>query len=110
MRALALDHRRSGRGNEFPLTHEFLAVLLGSRHSGITVAFEILQKAGFIHYSRGVVAIVDREGLEATACEGYKITTAQFGDLLSLAPSLTIRPTQAHVHRAVATVRRITQP
>ncbi len=72
--------------NEFPLTHGFLAVLLGSRRSGVTVAAEILQKASFIHYSRGVVTIVDREGLEATACECHKIMTDQFGALLSLRP------------------------
>jgi CRP-like cAMP-binding protein len=73
--------------DEFPLTHEFLAIMLGSRRSGVTVAASILQKAGFIHYLHGTITIVDRAGLEATTCECYKITTDQFGDLLSLRPA-----------------------
>jgi CRP-like cAMP-binding protein len=74
-------------GNEFPLTHEFLAIMLGSRRSGVTVAAAMLQKAGFIHYEHGKITILDRAGLEATTCECYKITTEQFGDLLSLRPA-----------------------
>ncbi len=73
--------------NEFPLTHEFLAIMLGSRRAGVTVAAAILQKAGFIHYSHGTITIADRAGLEATTCECYRITTNQFGDLLSLRPA-----------------------
>jgi CRP-like cAMP-binding protein len=74
-------------GNEFPLTHEFLAIMLGSRRSGVTVAAAMLQKAGFIHYEHGKITILDRTGLEATTCECYKITTDQFGDLLSIRPT-----------------------
>src|SRR5579864_5427479 len=49
--------------NEFHLTHEFLAIMLGSRRSGVTVAASVLRKAGFIRYSHGIMTIVDREGL-----------------------------------------------
>jgi CRP-like cAMP-binding protein len=73
--------------NEFPLTHEFLAIMLGSRRAGVTVAAAILQKAGFIRYSHGTITIVDRAGLEATTCECYEMTTDQFGDLLSIRPA-----------------------
>lgn len=73
--------------NEFPLTHEFLAIMLGSRRSGVTVAAAMLQKAGFIRYQHGTITILDRPGLEATTCECYRITTEQFGDLLSLRPA-----------------------
>jgi CRP-like cAMP-binding protein len=73
--------------NEFPLTHEFLAIMLGSRRSGVTVAAAILQNAGFIHYAHGTMTILDRPGLEATTCECYKITTDQFGDALSIRPT-----------------------
>jgi len=66
----------------FPLTHEFLAIMLGSRRSSVTVAAAALQRVGFIHYSHGTITIVDRPGLEATTCECYKATTDQFGDLL----------------------------
>lgn len=70
-------------GNDtFPLTHEFLSIMLGSRRSGVTVAAAALQKAGFIHYSHGTITILDRPGLEATSCECYRVTTDQFGALL----------------------------
>lgn len=85
-RWLLMTEDRVGR-NEFPLTHELLAIMLGSRRSGVTVAAAILQKAGFIHYSHGMMTIVNRAALEATTCECYKITTDQFGDLLSLRPA-----------------------
>jgi len=73
--------------DEFLLTHEFLAIMLGSRRSGVTVAAAMLQKAGFIHYSRGTMTIVDRAGLRAATCECYQITVDQFGDLLSIRPA-----------------------
>ncbi len=73
--------------NEFPLTHEFLAIMLGSRRSGVTVAAAALQKAGFIHYQHGMITILDRAGLEATTCECYKVTKDQFGNLLSIRPA-----------------------
>ena len=66
----------------FPLTHEFLATMLGSRRSGVTVAAAILQRAGFIHYHRGRITVLDRVGLESTACECYELTTRQFGAAL----------------------------
>ncbi len=73
--------------DEFPLTHEFLAIMLGSRRSGVTVAASMLQKAGFIHYQHGAITILDRAGLEATTCECYSITKGQFGNLLSIRPA-----------------------
>src|SRR5579872_3092137 len=52
-RWLLMTGDRVGR-DEFPLTHEFLAIMLGSRRSGVTVACAILQKAGFIQYAHGM--------------------------------------------------------
>jgi CRP-like cAMP-binding protein len=66
----------------FPLTHEFLATMLGSRRSGVTVAAAVLQKAGFITYHRGRITVLDRAGLETTTCECYELTQRQFGDAL----------------------------
>jgi hypothetical protein len=66
----------------FPLTHEFLATMLGSRRSGVTIAAAMLQRAGFIRYHRGRITVLDRDGLEATTCECYALTTRQFGDAL----------------------------
>jgi len=54
-----------------PLTQEFLAHMLGTRRSSVTVAATLLQKAGLIKYSRGSVNIVDRQALEEAACECY---------------------------------------
>jgi CRP-like cAMP-binding protein len=54
-----------------PLTQEFLAHMLGTRRSSVTVAASILQKAGLIKYTRGHVNIVNRQALEEAACECY---------------------------------------
>ena len=68
--------------SEFPLTQEFLAQMLGVRRASVTVAAGTLQNAGFIHYSRGRMTIIDREGLENASCECYRITRAEFDRLL----------------------------
>jgi CRP-like cAMP-binding protein len=59
------------------LTQEFLAHMLGTRRSSVTVAASILQKANLIHYTRGQVKIVDRRGLEEAACECYRAIVQQ---------------------------------
>jgi CRP-like cAMP-binding protein len=56
---------------------EFLAHMLGTRRSSVTVAASILQKAGLIEYTRGQVNIVDRRGLEQAACECYRALVLQ---------------------------------
>ena len=55
----------------FPLTHEFLAMMLGVQRSGVSIAASALRKAKLIDYRRGEVAILDRKGLEDGACECY---------------------------------------
>ncbi len=57
--------------NLIPLTHEFLAHMLGTRRSSVTVAAGVLQKAGLIAYNRGEVRIEDRARLEDASCECY---------------------------------------
>lgn len=76
-RWLLLTHDRVGR-DDFPLTHEFLAMMLGVRRPGVSVAAGTLQSAGFITYSRGNVHIADRAGLESAACECYAVTTQEY--------------------------------
>jgi len=85
-RWLLMTQDRVG-GDKFPLTHEFLAIMLGSRRSGVTIAAETLKRAGLIDYEHGWITILNRGGLQAATCECYEITAAQFGDLLSVRPA-----------------------
>lgn len=80
-RWLLLSHDRVGR-NEISLTHEYLAMMLGSRRSGVTLALAALQRAGYIHYAHGCITIQDRAGLEETTCECYAVAQEQFTGLL----------------------------
>ena len=61
--------------DEFPLTQEFVAMMLGASRSTVTVVAGMLQKAGLITYRRGRLAIVDVDKLESTSCECYRIAT-----------------------------------
>jgi len=60
------------------ITHEFLAIMLGTRRSTVSVAAGILQKAGFIEYSHGHVKIINRSGLEEAACECYSVVREEY--------------------------------
>jgi CRP-like cAMP-binding protein len=80
-RWLLMTHDRVDAEN-FSLTHEFLAFMLGVRRAGVTVAAGILQKAGLITYRRGNIKVVNRQGLEDAACECYKIVRNEFDKLL----------------------------
>jgi CRP-like cAMP-binding protein len=64
--------------DELPLTHEFLAMMLGSRRAGVTETALMLQSAGLITYKRGRITITDRSGLEDFACECYGILKREF--------------------------------
>jgi CRP-like cAMP-binding protein len=72
-RWLLMTHDRVGT-DEFHLTHEFVAVMLGVRRPSVTVAAGILQRAGLIDYRRGRLHILDRVRLEEAACEDYRRT------------------------------------
>jgi CRP-like cAMP-binding protein len=66
------------RVDEVPITQEFLAMMLGTRRSTVTVAAGILQKAGLIAFARGHVAIKDHAGLVDAACECYQVVHDEY--------------------------------
>jgi len=76
---------RAGR-EEIPLTHELLAMMLGVRRAGVTVAAQSLQSAGLIRDTSGRVKITDPEGLETISCECYAVTKREYARLFSLPP------------------------
>ena len=65
-----------------PMTHEFLSSMLGVHRTGVTSVAGELQRSGLIRYHRGQVTIADHAGLEAVACECYRIDHARFGQRL----------------------------
>ncbi|WP_373527295.1 Crp/Fnr family transcriptional regulator [Nostoc sp.] len=72
---------------DFLLTQEFISQMLGVRRSGVTVAASTLSRAGMISYQRGHIKILNREDLEATSCECYRVIQNEFTRLLGFLPS-----------------------
>lgn len=79
-RWLLMTHDRV-HGDDFHLSHEFLAMMLGATRPTVTVVAGILQKKGLIQYSHGRITILDRQGLEANACECYATVKAHYDRL-----------------------------
>ena len=63
--------------DQFQLTHEFLASLLGAQRSSVSTAANVLQRRGLIHYSHGRISVLDRAALEQAACECYRTRRSQ---------------------------------
>jgi len=82
-RWLLICRDRVGR-DEMPITQETMAVMLGVRRATVTEAASALQREGLIRYRRGLLAIVDRPGLEAATCECYGIVREEFDRLLGV--------------------------
>jgi len=70
--------------DEFLLTQEFFAMMLGVRRQGVTKVAKTLQDAGLIHYHRGHVKILDRDGLEDRVCECYFVSRQDYDELLGV--------------------------
>jgi CRP-like cAMP-binding protein len=80
-RWLLATHDRAGR-NDFVLTQDFLALMLGVTRPQVSLAAEALKRAGLIDYRHGEIAIRDRAGLEAASCECYGLIRSEFIRLL----------------------------
>jgi|SRR5579864_7807282 len=85
-RWLLMCHDRL-EGDTLALTHDFLAQMLGVRRPTVTLAAGMLQKGSLIRYSRGVVTIVDRPGLEEVACECHRVSRNEYLRLFGRLPT-----------------------
>jgi CRP-like cAMP-binding protein len=75
------------RTSELVMTQELIARMLGVRREGITEAAGRLQQAGCLHYRRGHITVVDRDRLEARACECYAVLRKELRRLLPQTPA-----------------------
>jgi CRP-like cAMP-binding protein len=69
------------QSDDLNFTQEFLAMMLGARRTTVTMVAGALQRSGLIEYRRGRVKILDRESLEAAACDCYKVTKQLYVNL-----------------------------
>jgi CRP-like cAMP-binding protein len=83
---IAHDHALS---DEFPVTHEFLAMMLGYQRAGVSIVMGSLVKAGLIAHKRGTVTIINRPGIEAAACDCYREMQNELDEFLP--PAKTAR-------------------
>jgi CRP-like cAMP-binding protein len=76
--------------NQPTMTQELMADRPGVRRESVTEAAGHLQKAGLIHYSRGLFTVLDRPKPEARACECYAVVKREFDRLLPFPPSQAV--------------------
>ena len=86
-RWLLMVHDRSDH-DDLRLTHEFLAIMLGVRRTGVTLAMHMLEGARMVKARRGVVTILDRSKLIEMAADGYGLAEAEYARLLGPAPQV----------------------
>jgi CRP-like cAMP-binding protein len=79
-RWVLMYHDRVER-DEFLMTHEFMANMLGIRRAGVSEVAKKLQDEGLIDYNRGHFRILDRKGLEEKACQCFTVIEDEFKDL-----------------------------
>ncbi|HEY0407441.1 MAG TPA: Crp/Fnr family transcriptional regulator [Pyrinomonadaceae bacterium] len=78
IRWLLMHHDRVGK-DDFKMTQEFIAAMLGVRRASVTEVAQQLQEAGMIDYHRGHIRILDRHGMERRVCECYGVVKAELG-------------------------------
>ena len=79
-----LEVRERVESDEFPLTHEFIAEMLGVRRAGVTEAAGRLKERGLIDYTRGHIQVTDLQGLAAASCECYMVLKEEYDRLLGI--------------------------
>jgi CRP-like cAMP-binding protein len=79
-RWLLACHDRA-ESDRFPMTHEFLAMMLGVRRPGVTLALNSIREKALITYNHGTMTVIDREGLEAASCECHRVIMDEFARL-----------------------------
>jgi CRP-like cAMP-binding protein len=84
-RWLMMCHDRVG-ADRFPLTHEFLSEMLGTRRASVTIAAGVLRAARIVDYERGMVTVLDRHGLAEASCECWRVTNIEYRRLLGIDP------------------------
>lgn len=82
-RWVLMTHDRVQR-DQFDLTQEFLAMMLGVHRPSVSLVAGAFQQAGLIRYSRGHLAVLNRTGLEDAACECYGVVRKQFDRALGI--------------------------
>jgi CRP-like cAMP-binding protein len=85
-RWLLLMHDRAD-GDEFAMTQEFLSMMLSVHRPAVNITARLFQQSGLISYGNGRLRVIDRPGLEASACECYAAVQEQFHQLLCLRPA-----------------------
>jgi CRP-like cAMP-binding protein len=80
-RWMLMTHDRA-ESDQFPITHEFMSLMLGVRRAGVTTAAGVLKRIGAIDYGQGTMTVLDRRILEGAACECYGVVRQQFERLL----------------------------
>jgi CRP-like cAMP-binding protein len=81
-RWLLMAHDRV-ESNEIPLTHEFLAMIMGTRRPSVTEACHQLARQGLIDNTRGKIIVIDREGLERFASGYYGVSENEYTRLVA---------------------------
>ena len=79
---LETAHRKGG--DTFSITQEFLSDMLGVRRQSVNLTARILQQVNLIKYHRGELTILDRDGLEETSCECFRVTSQMYERMMRL--------------------------